>query len=84
MNKNLISSAKRVMQAPVERGTCEWGKTTLPVPLDNVTDVTATVQVCTAHALIGIAFAAILLAIWRMDRVRHPKLIPALILDYRG
>jgi hypothetical protein len=33
----------------------------------------------TAHYLIGIAFATILLAIWGMDWVRDPTLTPALI-----
>jgi hypothetical protein len=32
-----------------------------------------------AHYLIGIAFAAVLLAIWGLDWVRHPTLGPALI-----
>lgn len=33
----------------------------------------------TAHYLIGIAFAAVLLAIWGLDWARHPTLGPALI-----
>ena len=33
----------------------------------------------TAHYLIGIAFAAVLLAIWGLDWVRHPTIGPALI-----
>jgi hypothetical protein len=33
----------------------------------------------TAHYLIGIAFAALLLAIWGLDWVRHPTIGPALI-----
>ena len=33
----------------------------------------------TAHYLIGIAFAAILLALWGLDWARQPTLIPALI-----
>lgn len=33
----------------------------------------------TAHYLIGIAFAAVLLAIWGVDWIRHPTLGPALI-----
>jgi Protein of unknown function (DUF2938) len=33
----------------------------------------------TAHYLIGIAFAAILLAIWGLDWARHPTIGPALI-----
>jgi hypothetical protein len=32
-----------------------------------------------AHYLIGIAYAAILLAIWGVDWARHPTLLPALI-----
>lgn len=34
----------------------------------------------TAHYLIGIAFAAILLAIWGLDWARHPTIAPALII----
>jgi hypothetical protein len=33
----------------------------------------------TAHYLIGIAFAAILLAVWGLDWARHPTIGPALI-----
>jgi hypothetical protein len=33
----------------------------------------------TAHYLIGIAFAAVLLALWGLDWARHPTLGPALI-----
>jgi hypothetical protein len=33
----------------------------------------------TAHYLIGIAFAAVLLAIWGLDWARHPTIGPALI-----
>jgi hypothetical protein len=33
----------------------------------------------TAHYLIGIAFASMLLAVWGLDWVRHPTLAPALI-----
>ena len=33
----------------------------------------------TAHYLIGVAFAAILLAIWGLDWARHPRIVPALI-----
>lgn len=33
----------------------------------------------TAHYVIGIAFAAILLALWGLDWARHPTLVPALI-----
>ena len=33
----------------------------------------------TAHYLIGIAFASVLLAIWGVEWVRHPTLAPALI-----
>lgn len=33
----------------------------------------------TAHYLIGIAFAAVLVAAWGVDWVRHPTLLPALI-----
>lgn len=33
----------------------------------------------TAHYLIGIAFAALLLALWGLDWARHPTLVPALI-----
>jgi hypothetical protein len=33
----------------------------------------------TAHYLIGIAFAAVLLAIWGLDWARHPTIAPALI-----
>ena len=33
----------------------------------------------TAHYLIGIAFAALLLAIWGLDWMRHPTIGPALI-----
>lgn len=33
----------------------------------------------TAHYLIGIAFAAVLLAIWGLDWARNPTLVPALI-----
>ena len=32
-----------------------------------------------AHYLIGIAFAAVLLAVWGLDWIRHPTLGPALI-----
>jgi hypothetical protein len=32
----------------------------------------------TAHYLVGIAFAAVLLAIWGLDWVRQPTLVPAL------
>src|SRR5439155_22480301 len=34
-----------------------------------------------AHYLIGIAFAAMLLAIWGLDWARHPTIGPALIVD---
>jgi hypothetical protein len=34
----------------------------------------------TAHYLIGIAFAAILLAIWGITWARHPMIVPALII----
>jgi hypothetical protein len=33
----------------------------------------------TAHYLIGVAFAAVLLALWGIDWARHPTLAPALI-----
>jgi hypothetical protein len=33
----------------------------------------------TAHYLIGVAFAAILLAAWGLDWARHPTIVPALI-----
>ena len=33
----------------------------------------------TAHYLIGIVFAAMLLAIWGLDWARHPTIVPALI-----
>lgn len=33
----------------------------------------------TAHYLIGIAFASVLLAIWGLDWVRHPTFAPAMI-----
>jgi hypothetical protein len=33
----------------------------------------------TVHYLIGIAFASVLLAIWGVEWVRHPTLVPALI-----
>ncbi|HJT61614.1 MAG TPA: DUF2938 domain-containing protein [Burkholderiales bacterium] len=33
----------------------------------------------TAHYLIGIAFAAVLLALWGLDWARHPSLAPALV-----
>ena len=33
----------------------------------------------TAHYLIGIAFAAMLLGIWGLDWARHPTIVPALI-----
>jgi hypothetical protein len=33
----------------------------------------------TAHYFIGIAFASVLLAIWRIDWARHPTIGPALI-----
>ena len=33
----------------------------------------------TAHYLIGVAFAAVLLAVWGLDWVRHPTIAPALI-----
>lgn len=35
-----------------------------------------------AHYLIGIAFAAILLAIWGLDWARHPAIGPALIVGF--
>jgi len=33
----------------------------------------------TAHYLIGIAFAGVLLAVWGLDWARHPTIVPALI-----
>jgi len=33
----------------------------------------------TAHYVIGIAFAAVLLAVWGLEWARHPTLVPALI-----
>jgi hypothetical protein len=36
----------------------------------------------TAHYLIGVAFAAILLAIWGSDWARHPTIAPALIVGF--
>jgi hypothetical protein len=36
----------------------------------------------TAHYLIGVAFAAILLAIWGIDWTRHPTIAPALIVGF--
>src|SRR5262245_27685729 len=33
----------------------------------------------TAHYLIGVAFAAVLLAVWGLDWVRNPTVAPALI-----
>ena len=33
----------------------------------------------TAHYLIGIAFAAVLLAVWGIEWARHPTIVPALI-----
>lgn len=33
----------------------------------------------TAHYLIGIAFAAVLIAIWGLEWAQHPRIIPALI-----
>lgn len=33
----------------------------------------------TAHYLIGVAFAALLLALWGLDWARHPTLVPAAI-----
>ena len=33
-----------------------------------------------AHYLIGIAFAAMLLALWGLDWARHPTLLPALLI----
>lgn len=36
----------------------------------------------TAHYLIGIAFAAVLLAIWSLDWARHPTIGPALIVGF--
>jgi hypothetical protein len=38
----------------------------------------------TAHYLIGIAFAALLLAIWGLDWARHPTIGPALIVGIGG
>jgi hypothetical protein len=38
----------------------------------------------TAHYLIGIAFAGILLAIWGLAWARHPTLVPALIVGIGG
>jgi len=32
-----------------------------------------------AHYLIGIAFAAILLGVWGLDWIHHPRIVPALI-----
>lgn len=37
-----------------------------------------------AHYLIGIAFAAMLLAVWGIDWARHPTLAPALIIGIGG
>lgn len=38
----------------------------------------------TAHYLIGVAFAAILLGVWGIDWARHPTLLPALIVGIGG
>jgi hypothetical protein len=38
----------------------------------------------TAHYLIGIAFAAVLLAIWGLEWARHPTIGPALIVGIGG
>ncbi|HKE47411.1 MAG TPA: DUF2938 family protein, partial [Rhodanobacteraceae bacterium] len=37
-----------------------------------------------AHYLIGIAFAAILLAIWGVEWARHPTIVPAMIVGVGG